>query len=87
VTTVMPFESAVRAIIEGRTFGFCKGGEQPSPAEPTDASHASFRTEQNPEGPGAFVTHVPEGFFIAGDANLSAVVGISFADLVQTLRG
>ena len=24
VTTVMPFDSAVRAIIEGRTFGFCK---------------------------------------------------------------
>jgi dihydrolipoamide dehydrogenase len=24
VTAVMPFESAVRAIIEGRTFGFCK---------------------------------------------------------------
>jgi pyruvate/2-oxoglutarate dehydrogenase complex dihydrolipoamide dehydrogenase (E3) component len=24
MTTVMPFESAVRAIIEGRTFGFCK---------------------------------------------------------------
>jgi pyruvate/2-oxoglutarate dehydrogenase complex dihydrolipoamide dehydrogenase (E3) component len=23
VTTVMPFDSAVRAIIEGRTFGFC----------------------------------------------------------------
>jgi hypothetical protein len=62
-------------------------GEQPSPAEPADASHASFRTEQNPDGPGAFATHVPEGFFIAGDANLSAVVGISFADLVQLCAG
>src|SRR5687768_10674695 len=62
-------------------------GEQPGPLDSPDTSPPSFRTEQNPEGPGAFAIHVPEGFFGTFDDDpapgLTTVVGITFAELVQ----
>jgi hypothetical protein len=41
--------------------------DQPTPSEPADASRPSFRTEQNPEGPGAQVTRSSFQFIFIND--------------------
>ena len=60
--------------------------DQPTPSEPADGSPLSFRTQQNPEGPGAFVVILPESFGgISGDlsgAPLTATFGATFSELL-----
>jgi hypothetical protein len=53
-------------------------GEQPAPSEPANHSPPAFRTEQNPDGPGAGVIRFPFDFFFATDPNvgLSLTIGI-----------
>jgi hypothetical protein len=50
--------------------------DQPTPSEPADASQPSFRTEQNPQGPGAFIIRGQQGavFGVDLDDGLSALV-------------
>ena len=59
--------------------------DQPTPSEPADASQPSFRTEQNPEGPGAFIVRGEQGavFGVDLDDGLSALIGWTFAELEQ----
>ena len=61
--------------------------DQSTPSEPADGSRPSFRPEQNPEGPGAFVVIVPEAFGgISGDLSgppLTATFGATFAELLE----
>jgi hypothetical protein len=60
--------------------------DRPTPSEPADSSRPSFRTERNPDGPGAFVVIIPEAFGgISGDASgppLTATFGVTFAELL-----
>jgi hypothetical protein len=64
--------------------------DQPTPGEPT-RTLPSFRTGQNPEGPGAFVIRGPEfGFFTSDPAeagfpppNLTLHIGSPFEDLLD----
>jgi hypothetical protein len=61
--------------------------DQPTPSEPAGASRPSFRTEQNPEGPGAFVVIVPEASFVVFETEpapgITAIVGTTFAEHLQ----
>ena len=63
------------------------GCGDPTPSEPGDTPRPSFRTEQNPEGPGAFVEIVPEAFFLAFDPDpapgLTVIMGGTFAELLE----
>ena len=60
--------------------------DQPTPSEPVDGSRPSFRTEQNPDGPGAFVVILPEAFGgISGNPSgppLTATFGATFDQLL-----
>jgi hypothetical protein len=61
--------------------------DQPTPSAPSDGSRPSFRTEQSPEGPGAFVVITPEAFGgISEDLDgppLTATFGATFDELVE----
>jgi hypothetical protein len=62
-------------------------GEQPTPSEPGTSPRPSFRTEQNPDGPGAFAIHIPEASFLAGgdpdNPELTVLAGATFAEHVH----
>jgi hypothetical protein len=62
-------------------------GDQPSPSEPGNSPPPSFRTAQNPDGPGAFVEIVPEAFFLAIDPDpapgLTVIMGATFAEFLE----
>jgi hypothetical protein len=59
-------------------------GDQSLVTEPAGPSEPSFRTEQSPEGPGAFAVHVPEASFITAgfepEPGLTALIGATYAD-------
>jgi hypothetical protein len=60
--------------------------DQPTPSEPAELSQPSFRTEQNPEGPGALVLRGQQGAFLTfsdPDPGLTAIIGWTFAELEQ----
>jgi len=63
--------------------------DQPTPSEPADPLRASFRTEQNPEGRGAFIIRGEQGavFVVDPGSNLSALIGWTFAELGQVCAG
>ncbi len=53
-------------------------GEQPPPSEPDPRPQPSFRTEQNPDGPGALIFRFNELFFwviVDSDRGLTTVLG------------
>ena len=60
--------------------------DQPTPSEPSDSSRPSFRTEQNPEGPGAFVVILPEAFGgvsnAPNDSPVTVTFGATFAEVL-----
>jgi hypothetical protein len=61
-------------------------GEQPNPTEPASSPHTSFRTAHNPDGPGAFAEHIPEGGYFAttdDPAPLTVIVGTTFAQHLE----
>jgi hypothetical protein len=62
-------------------------GEQPNPAEPASGPQGSFRTAQNPDGPGAFAEHIPEGGYFATTDDpapgLTIIVGTTFAQHLE----
>jgi hypothetical protein len=57
--------------------------DQSTPSEPRTSPAPSFRTEQNPDGAGAFVIHDEQGafFFVDEDSGLSVLIGWTFAEL------
>jgi hypothetical protein len=61
--------------------------DQTNPSEHTSAVSASFRTEQNPDGPGAFAIHIPEASFVTFDPDpapgLTVLVGATFAEHLE----
>jgi hypothetical protein len=64
--------------------------DQPTPSEPADAFRPSFRTEQNPEGPGALVIRSQFGAVLTlsdPDPGLTAMIGWTFAELEQFCAG
>jgi hypothetical protein len=58
-------------------------GDQPGPAEPTPAPAPSLRTDQNPEGPGAFVIRGPIDFFVAPASGLTTIIGLRYEQLLE----
>jgi hypothetical protein len=58
--------------------------DQTNPSEPANTLSPSYRTEQNPQGPGAFAIHIPEASFVTFDPDpapgLTALVGATFAE-------
>lgn len=61
--------------------------DNPTPADPAGPSVPSFRTGQNPDGPGAFVVNVPEAFFVAIDPDpapgLTVIMGATLGELLE----
>ena len=59
-------------------------GEQPATSEPANSSPPAFRTEQNPDGPGAFAIHILEASFVDGESDpapgLTVHVGATYAE-------
>jgi hypothetical protein len=65
-------------------------GDQPVPSEPADSHRPSFRTEQNPEGPGALVLRSSADIWLTisdPDPGLTALIGWTFAELEQVCAG
>jgi len=58
--------------------------DQPNLSEPNNTLSPSLRTEQNPDGPGAFAIHVPEASLLIVDGDpapgLTVLVGATFAE-------
>jgi hypothetical protein len=64
--------------------------DQPKPSEPADVSQPSFRTERNPEGPGALVLRSQFGAVLTlsdPDPGLTALIGWTSAELEQFCAG
>jgi hypothetical protein len=64
--------------------------DQPAPSEPADASPPSFRTEQNPEGPGALVIRFQFGATLTlsdPESGLTALIGWTLPELQQFCAG
>jgi len=64
--------------------------EQPTPSGPTEASRPSFRTEQNPEGPGALVIRFEFGATLTlsdPESGLTALIGWTLPELQQFCAG
>jgi hypothetical protein len=61
--------------------------DQPTPSEPANTPRPSFRTEHNPDGPGAFAIHIPEASFVNTDPDpapgLTAIIGATYAQHLE----
>jgi hypothetical protein len=61
-------------------------GEQPAPSEPSAPPQPSFRTTNNPDGPGAFVFRFDGGFGFADaipNTEFSYLMGLTLEDLAH----